>query len=214
MSHAKYTPFEELQFRVSDVYWRWKVWTQLYMGDRANPEDVKERISLMNDMAPSFFDLLQKLLWKDVVQSICKLIDPAETRTKSGLRQNLSLESAVNDANPRLTASAAAEAKKLLSDLRKKSETLRDFRNWLIAHDDLLVATGVEARPEITSDNIEQSMATAVRIMTLLDPNFPKCVFEYGGMIANGDGNSLLQALRLAKKYRTESRAEGQRPVT
>ncbi|HMN41409.1 MAG TPA: hypothetical protein PKE29_11235 [Phycisphaerales bacterium] len=209
-----YTPFQWLQFSVADTHWRWRVWKQLFMASPEKPEEVAEWPKLMNSFAPVFFDMLDRLLFKDVVLSICKLVDPAESPTRQGPRRNFSLKAIALDEAARLGASKSDNAKSLIDAFVTTSQPLITWRNWSIAHDDYLVATGAEPLPPLTGTDVERAIASAVEIMTLLDATSATSEYRYDGMMAHGDGESIKYALRMAEQYRKECLAVGVRPLS
>lgn len=184
------------------------------MGDRAKPQEAMARVAMMNSAAPAFFAMLEGLLFEDVVLRVCKLIDKAESRTKMGPRRNLSLKAALLDQSARLGAPVAKKLESLIDAFVATSEPLITWRNWYISHEDYLVATGVEPLPPLSGLDVDQAAQKAVEIMELLDPVSETCEFGYDHMIGNGDGASLLYAMRCAQQYHKECLAIGVRPLS
>jgi hypothetical protein len=208
----RHTPFEILQFRVAEAHWRWKIWKQLFAGTRSNQDEVEQRISLMNRTASAFFTVIQQILLDDVIARVCKLLDPGVQGPKK--RENLSLESAISRASKRIEGEKLAAATEQLKKFKVAALPLVEHRNWRIAHDDFLVAIGEEKVPALVLDDaIDGALQSAELIMELLDPNMATNQFLYGQMIARGDGDSLLRALRYADQYRKECRAQGRQPL-
>lgn len=205
--------FKILQFRVADVYWRWKVWKQLFIADPSKPDDATEWQALMNSWAKNFFVMLHDVLLQDVVLRICKLFDPPIGGPKKAKRTSLSLAAARESAKNQLAASAEAEIRKKTFALQRTAKPLEAWRNRLIAHDDELTATGASALPKLQLARIEQCLMQAAEIMMLLDPNSAQHAYQYDGMIAHGDGDSIKYAIRCAEQYKKECLAHGRRPL-
>lgn len=208
------TPFQHLQFRVSEAHWRWKVWKQLYLGDPSKPDELMQRHELMVSAAASFFAMLQNLLLDDVVLRICKLVDPEEGGPHKARRKNLSLRAAIAEASARLTPAALTEANALAHALDKLTEPFKTWRNWRGAHDDRLTAIGDEVLPPLPFADVDGSLNGAVKIMQLLDPLSPDNEHRYDWMIAPGDGEGLLYALRCARQYHKECIEQFRAPIS
>lgn len=198
------TPFKKLQFRVADVHWRWKNWKQLFMCDPARSEETDDRFTLMDSVSPHFFILLKDVLLQDVALRLCKLIDPAESGPPKARRRNFSLLAALEDAKARPEFLNPSQVQALVSKMKSSSTPLIQWRNWIFAHDDYEVATGAHEPSPLTDEHIESALRSAIEVMNLIDPQYGEVGFAYSEMIALGDADSLIQALRNAKKYEIE----------
>jgi hypothetical protein len=199
---------------VAEAHWRWKLWKQLFMGSRDAEAESKERIRLMNSAASAFFGVVKKLLVDDVILRVCRLGDRDTTPTRSGLRENLSLANAFEDCKQRLSSADAATVEQLVRDFKNSIASLVDYRNRVIAHEDLLVALGTEKTPPFSDTDLDRALEDAVSIMKLLDPWSPGVEYGYKDLIVSGgDGKSLIYALRCADRYHKDCLAAGRRPL-
>lgn len=208
-----HSPFQWLQFRVAEANWRWRVWKQLFTGDPARQEEATEWCKIMNSTAPTLFATIKELCFEDVVMSIAKLADPAESSAKGGPRRNLSLKAIVNDEVAKIGEAKLENTMRLVKDFVGASRPLIVWRNWKIAHHDYLVATGDEPLPPLSVTDIEQALTSAVEIMTLLDPTSGTAEYRYREMITRDDGDTLKRVFRWAMQHRRECYVRGERPV-
>lgn len=198
------SPFRVLQHRVAEIHWKWKVWKQLFR------DSGEEGYRLMKRQAPSFFVLIQRVLLDDLILQLCKLADPPEGGPKSDRRTNLVLQRAIEDAKPRLGAGTTEAVEQLMGQLTEKTATLRKWRNRRIAHHDMKTAIQAEPLDPIWIADIERTIDLVTEIMKHLQDG--NSVFAYDAMIANGDGESLLQSLRWAEQHVQEAVRRGEKP--
>lgn len=189
------TPFQLLQFRVSEAHWRWKVWKQLFLADPAKLAEAKERQRIQNSAAPVFFAMLQDVILQDVVLRLCKLADAEEGGHRQNKRRNFSLSGALIDARDQLSPANSGAAEKAIQSFKAASTALIKWRHWKFAHDDYEVAVGGQALPKLAIADVDAAMKSAVEVMQLLDPNAAHTEFAYDGTIAFGDGDSIMYAL-------------------
>lgn len=196
-------PFAILQHRVAEVHWRWKVWKQLYMSSES-------AIRLMNRAAPSLFAMIKDIMVEDVMLRLCKLADPPE----GAGRPNLVLARVLKQAASRLDKAELAAAMHAAHQLTQAIAPLRTIRNRRIAHEDHATTVGDDVLPKVSDAEVDQALARATALIELLDPKRELVHFAYNGMIAVGDGESLLYALECAEQYRSECLKRGVRPLS
>jgi AbiU2 len=111
---------------VAIIFVYWKDYVELFGTKR-------KRIDILNQAAPQFFRMLQDELWGMSLLHIARLTDPAET----GGKKNLTIQ-----ALPDLIGDADLKARvtTLVTEALKQTEFCRDWRNRLIAHNDLKLA--------------------------------------------------------------------------
>jgi hypothetical protein len=158
-------------------------------------QDAQGRIDLMNRTAPAFFATLKDILLFDVVLRICHLSDPSDTRVKGGeSRENLSLENAYQTRRSLTTSESANKAKLALDEFKQHVRPLKALRDRKIAHaDKASLGEGFGVR----DTDVDRTIEAAIRTMDALDPRSTSVEYGYEGMIAFGDGDSLLSYLRL-----------------
>ncbi|OPH10922.1 hypothetical protein CENA302_02950 [Cylindrospermopsis raciborskii CENA302] len=208
-SASSRTPFEILQFRVAEAYWIWKVWKQLYMVGQGGIQEAEERMDVLNRFGVNFFRMLKGSLLQDVILRVCKWTDPEATQVRGVERPNLSLANALANAKSSLTPEQACKAEALLKKFKSVTPGLVQRRHWLYAHDDFNVATGKEDVPKVSDTDVDIALQCAVDLMTVLDPKSADVEFGYGETIAIGDGNSIVEAMRYAKRWVKHCRRYG-----
>lgn len=209
--------FEGIKFRVAETYWLWKVWKQLSMARDSPVEDDLSQVALLNDFAPAFFRTVQRLLFNEVVVRICKLTDTPETTRKNRqtgekeIKKTLSLQLAVKEPPQGCDPSRLMQARERLDTLLKELIPFKDRRNWLISHDDLAVIQGSLKPAPISDKDVDKALHGVVTACELLDPNWETVSFGYTQLIGmHGDGESVINALRLAHRYLKEHETDGQ----
>ncbi len=213
MSKQEHTPFQFLQFRIAEAYWRWKVWKQLFLGDPSKPDELMQRHASMNSWAPSFFAMLQNLLLDDVILRICKLDDPEYLNPRhANKRRNLSLEAAKAEALDRLEDASRRNVTKLIREFHKAARPLTTWRNRRISHEDHRTSVGQDVLPSIQLARIEACLSSATRVMRVLDTSESEYGYEH--LIAMGDGESVLYALRCADQYQKECALQFRPPIS
>jgi hypothetical protein len=117
------------------------------------------RLQLLNTVASNFFYFLHKLLFEDAMLHLCRLTDPAETRTRVGkkviVRKNLTvmaLADAISD--PVLKAKVGTEAR----HAKKNCGFARELRNQRLAHTDLERFRNGSTGLQVLSKHIEDAL--------------------------------------------------------
>ena len=129
---------EKMGPKLGDIYYRlfnecarvhekWSEYAEIF--------GVKERVELVNSVAPSFFRLLQDVLWDDVLLHIARLTDEAKT---AGQRDTLSIRQLPALVN----RSARDEVRQRSEEALSRAKFARDWRNRRLAHTDLALALG------------------------------------------------------------------------
>jgi hypothetical protein len=137
--------YEKLKEEIIWLHGRWTLFTQLFAMSN-------KRIDLLNECAPSFFHAIEDVLVADVILSLCKVTDPAITRTRAGNFDNMSLK----QLQQRLEAEESKLAHRLQNLLNKLDDKCKPFREWRNkrgAHSDLATASGAYLLPEISKKN-------------------------------------------------------------
>ncbi|MDP1814104.1 MAG: hypothetical protein Q8K92_06610 [Leadbetterella sp.] len=105
---------------------KWKNFNELYGSGQAN-------VKLLNDVAPSFFFLVQKVFWENMLLCVGKLIDGATTGFGKKEKKNITLETLINFVDdPDLKEVLVNH----LNEIRLKGSFSKDWRNRYIAHSD------------------------------------------------------------------------------
>ncbi|MCZ4287952.1 hypothetical protein [Hoeflea alexandrii] len=114
-----------------------------------------ERVSMLNEAGAAFFGRVQRHFFDVVVLAICRLSDPVKSRGKKNLTVN-SFEDYMD------TDERRNEMKKLLADIREKTQFHRDWRNRRIGHNDLDLRYGTAKPLESATRNQMNESITAI----------------------------------------------------
>jgi hypothetical protein len=181
--------YEELKGHVVWLHGRWILYRQLF-------DKSEKRIDLLNECASSFFYVIEDVLFRDVMLFLCKLTDPASTRTRDGNSENLSLkqlQQRVEVSEPHL----AASLERLLKDLDDKCEDIREWRNKRLAHSDLIteMRNGASSLPGISRQMIEEALKLVREYMNMIENHYHNNTVAYDIFLMNKDADTLVSIL-------------------
>jgi len=115
------------------LHYKWSEFEELY--------GIKEsRIKLMNQTAPFFFFIIQKILWENILLGIARITDPKKSRGK----KNITIQTL-----PELIDDEKLKEKIELSIqiILEKTKFCRDWRNRWISHHDYDLSINNSAKP-------------------------------------------------------------------
>jgi hypothetical protein len=149
--------YSELWQEVARLHIKWDEYVELF-GTK------ESRVELLNEAAPHFFGTIQSTLWDAVLLHIARLTDPAQSRAKGGLRQNLTVRRMTPlIANPQ----ARQDMEYAIEELDKACVFARDWRNRRIAHGDYDLAMNQSAEPLSDASRLHVKAALAGLTATL-----------------------------------------------
>ena len=185
-----WSAFETLRQDLLGLHLDWQLHEQLYGFDQA-------RVDLLNASAGSFFHRVFWIMVRDTTIGILRLLDRPVMLGK----QNLVLESLVDDLDKRLYASSKHELSEKLESIRKKAEVLKRFRHKRVAHRDRLTAEGTMRSPEISRGLFTSVLEGMGDYLNEISVRFrrPNLVLD---VMVPGDGLSLVGALQQANAFR------------
>ena len=182
------------------LFVRWKQYVQLFA-------DKPSRIEIINESAPFFFGLIQRVLWEETLLGIARLAGPVATAGK----QNLSMHRI-----PPLLSNHDLESRVsvLLDIVDEQGAFAIDWRNRHIAHRDLNLLLNSEAEPlAIASkelvDSVLDSMAA---LLNAIDQHYFRSTTAYRMALTTFGAEELLYTLRdglRLRKLRDERLEEG-----
>lgn len=149
-----------------------------------------ERIDLLNSAAPVFFNMIQDVMWEDVLLHICRLMDPPRTVGKD----NLTLQCL-----PRMVATETqSEVQELLALAKCKCEFAIDWRNRHIAHRDLDLVLEKNAEPLAAASrrNVIDALEAIGAVLNAVQFHYAGSMVRYETFPTPGDAESLLHVLR------------------
>jgi hypothetical protein len=151
--------FFELRNQCIMLHWKWQEYVALF-GTKP------ERIELLNEAAGAFFRVVQDTLWEDVLLRIARITDPA----RSAGSDTLSLQRL-----PFLVETTfRREVEALLQECLSKCTVARDWRNRRIAHNDLVLATEMSARPlaPASRQNVKDALHAVVKLLNAVQEHY------------------------------------------
>lgn len=127
------TVYDALWQEIACIYTKWTEYVTLF-GTK------ESRVELLNEVAPSFFRLLQDSLWENVLLHIARLTD----QPAIGKKQNLTVQQLSLLIEHQETR---AKVEQLIERALSSSTFARDWRNRHIAHSDLDLSVSDTAKP-------------------------------------------------------------------
>lgn len=184
--------WEFLHFEVVWLHGRWTVYRQIF---GTNPE----RIDLINEAAPTFFWMVQRVLMNDVQLTLVKLADPAETFGK----KNITLQTLLNQCQSNGFQELSVALTEALSEFRQRCEKIKDRRHKDIAHFDLTaqLSNKAEVLPGPSRQEIEHALAALRKFMNIVYGHFENSTMGYEHFSMLSDGNTLIFRLTEALRY-------------
>ncbi len=123
--------------------WQEMAWLYLKWGEYDELFGKKpSRVQLLNDAAPVFFFVVEKVLWDDTLLHIARLTDPAQSVGK-GNRTNLTIQALPDLVDASIKKSIAG----FVDVAVRRAKFCRDWRNRYIAHRDLALALDDSVNP-------------------------------------------------------------------
>ncbi len=187
-------PFRLIQQRIAELHWRWRTWKQLFVADE------KRKYGLMRRATPMAFAVIQQALFDDVVLRVCKLVERPRGGSPRQRRENLVLERFIIEAEQR-GDQRAADAREKLGELGGCAKQLQRLRNRCIAHEDFETATSPQLPDAVEYRTVDRAIQLAIETAQQLEDD--ESPYGYEWLIAPGDGEALLEALRRAEQGRS-----------
>lgn len=164
--------------------WEWAQFVQLYAEKRS-------RLELMNETAPVFFSIIQRVLWQNALLSLARLSGPP----KSAGKDNLSIQrlcGAVSDPTLR------RKVERLTSRAVKLARFAITWRNKHLAHRDLNRAVGRRAGrlPRANQQKVEAALAALAEVLNLIESHYEGSATLYTPTFVAWGAESLLTVLR------------------
>ncbi|MFH1513959.1 MAG: hypothetical protein ABIG42_00715 [bacterium] len=188
----------EIYFTLSNqltwLYEKWNEYIELY-GKK------KSRIELLNNTAPSFFGMIQRIMLNDILLHIRRMTDQAGTRG----RTNLSLEylcALLKSKDEDLFNTVSG----LIDQVKETSKFARKYVDKKIAHTDSGIALGHSAMPlesEIRKkiDNILDAFSAVLNAVLL---RYVKAEISFKDKSCSDDALTLLHVLHDGLKVKRE----------
>ena len=194
MTQSLGTTFDAIHDDVCMLNVYWQLFNQLYSS--------KENADLMNTAAPKAFRFIQMALIDGIILRICRLTDPAESRTPRGCVENLTLANLCTNLPPDPSGNLPAQLEQTLDRLKAATNDFREHRNQTIAHSDKNTAiTDEPALPKLTTSKFQAAIDEINSFMNVINYAFTDSTTVYSHVHVLGGGDSLIGALKQSKHY-------------
>jgi hypothetical protein len=184
--------FNELWQELAWLHMKWGEFLELY-GKKPS------RIKLLNEVAPSFFRLVQDSLWEDILLHIARLTDPPSSAGKPNLTIRR-LPELIDDEETSLNVSL------LIAEADNATEFCRDWRNRHIAHRDLDLALKRRVKPleSVSRQRVQEAMKAIDNVLDAVTRHFTNSTTAFDAGAISGGALSLLH--RIADGLKAEER--------
>jgi hypothetical protein len=175
----------------------WQETAQLFMafGEFVELFGIsKERVDLLNKVAPNFFHHIQGLMWDNILLSIARITDKPSLAKNTNITV-CSLPNLVEDG--RLKIELTSNIDKLINLV----EFCRSYRNKKIAHLDFGAywLTPALALERGTRKRIEEILNEVEAILNLVDGHFFESETRFKHISVHGGASTLVNKLKKAK---------------
>lgn len=185
--------FEKIKEEVQWLHIHWAYYKELFLGS-------KLRIDLMNESAPLFFYINQTLLLNEVILSVCKLTDPAQS---SHDKENMSLDKVLQlIEKEKKNDDLVNKLKTVLAGIKSKKDPFKKHRDKRIAHKDMAVVMSTEGTiPDISVEMIDNILDEIIEYINTIEEYFNNSKTGYNCISISNDSNSLLGLLKYGFRY-------------
>ncbi|MGH6846815.1 MAG: hypothetical protein ACREC0_05080 [Methylocella sp.] len=154
------THFDLLLQEVAWLHFKWSEGVELFGSEPA-------RLELLNETAPTFFNIIENMLWEAVTLHIVRLTDPPESMCYKNLTIR-KLPELVDDPEFKATLS------ELVETARQKAGICLNWRNKYIAHCDLELALsdGTSQSEPPSSKDVNEALESIVAVMKAMSEHF------------------------------------------
>lgn len=177
------TYFNALWNEVAWLYTKWSEYVELF---GKNPS----RIDLLNDVAPTFFHIIQESLFRDILLHIARLTDPPKT----GKKENLTIRKLPDLIS---TDTLKKEIEEAINATIEKADFCRDCRNRRIAHTDLKLSLSEAAVPlkPASREKVKSILDSISSVMNVIARQFMDTTIIFDGLPRIKGAEALLYVL-------------------
>lgn len=199
MGEALGTQYYALWQEVAWLHRKWAEFVELF-GSKPT------RIELLNQTAPTFFRMVQDVLWEETLLHIARLTDVSKTGGRDK-RTNLTIRNL-----PELVIDPEAQQATavLIETAVRKANFCRDWRNRHIAHRDLGLALNNKAAAPLefaSRQMVKEALGAIAEVLKYLGGYYMDSDMHFGGGPSIGGAASLLLVLDGGLRAKT-ARAE------
>lgn len=196
------TLFNRLSTEVTWLRWNWRQHTVLYGAG-------SERVALLNQVAPFFFVVFQRMSFDDTLLGIARLTGPP----RSAGRANLSVKQL-----PPLVLDKALQlhVEKRVDEVVKAAGSALAWRNRRLAHRDLDLALKRPATPlpAVEHHDVENALKELGGLLNSIQCAFKLGTTAYHSSPLNGDAESLVSTMKDGLRRQEERHAAWDRGET
>jgi AbiU2 len=189
--------YSALWQEVSLIHLEWNEYVELFGTE-------PERITLLNETAPSFFRMLQDDLWEMSLLHLARVTDPVKSPGKQD-RSNLTVQ-----ALPTLISETRLkeEVAKLVNEAIKHTAFCRDWRNRYITHRDLKLALEQPTTPlaKGSKSQVSTALKAVAAVLNSIDGHYFQSETRFDLGTFQGGALSLLNVVRIGSRARAASR--------
>jgi hypothetical protein len=201
MPSAVFEVFDPLKNELISIHTRWALYKRVFGFDEA-------RIDLLNRIADVCFGYTQWAIYRDVLLSLCRYTDLAESSKTIGRRPNLTLQRLVNA----VTADDAGFGSRLETGEWNAVKSWRDnhfeeIRSKRIAHNDLTKMVARFNGPPMgwpSREQVERFLTLCTQLMNRVHERYIGCqfMFQLPALDAEASANKLVKVLtEFAEKH-------------
>ena len=186
--------FEPLRNELIGLHERWALYQSVFGAN-------EEQFDMLKRIASNFFGYARWAMYLDLILSLCRYADPAESSKKVGHRPNLTLERLVNV----VTANNESFGDGLKASEWPAVEVCRDrdfeeIRNKRIAHSDFVKMTARFNGQPIdwpSREQVKQFLTLCTNLMDKVHQHYVGCPFAFDAFAsyAAGSGDTLIKVL-------------------
>jgi len=172
------------------LHYKWSEFEEIY-GTK------ESRIQIINQAAPFFFFIIQKVLWENILLGIARITDPAKSRGKKNITIQ-ALPGLIQD--EKLKGKVEGSIKIIL----EKTEFCRDLRNRWISHHDYELSINDNAKPLENANRllVTESLDEIENLINILLKEYFQSTLMLKVIRSSNGSLALLQVLRDGLKER------------
>jgi len=188
------------------LYAKWREYVELYGTNQS-------RVDRLNQAAPLFFWVVEDTLWKETLLHMTRLTDPqySGSRDKSNLtlqqlarrqprrrkrsrdKSNLTLQQLPSLVDEKIKE----KIKDLVDEAVRSTKFCRDWRNRLIAHSDLALATKPSATPlkAASREKVKKALGAIAKVLDAVTVHYCDSTTAFDLTIRVGGAEKLLRII-------------------
>jgi hypothetical protein len=191
--------FHALWEEVALLHLRWAEFVELFGTKRS-------RIDLLNQAAPSFFRIVQDVLWDVTLLHIARLTDSSKSFGKAD-KENLTIQNLPRLVDSRIELRVTA----LVATAISKATFCREWRNRNIAHSDLKLALNESPTPlpDVDKQKTEEALSAIEAVLSEVHERYTDSATTFKFVFNDGGAYALLRVIDDGLKHSGERLRRG-----